>query len=202
MAIGTYTELQTEIGNWLSRSDLTNQLPEYIQLAEAKMNRDLRTVDQETKSTSFSINAEYVNVPTSFLAVKSFQASYGGRRYSLRHLVDEEQTDRYNDTGVPMFYSVVGQQFRFAPIPNGTYTATLIYYITIPPLASNATNWLLSAHPDVYLAGSMLMAATQVQMPADQVMLWKGAYDEAIATIKRSNNRNRYAGPGLVQVPG
>ena len=39
MAIGTYAELQTAVANWLDRDDLTDRIPEFIALAEAKMNR-------------------------------------------------------------------------------------------------------------------------------------------------------------------
>ena len=42
MAIGTYAELKTAVANWLDRDDLTDRIPEFIALAEAKMNRNLR----------------------------------------------------------------------------------------------------------------------------------------------------------------
>ena len=53
MAINTYATLQTAVANWLDRSDLTDRIPEFIALAEARMNRNLRlalmlNVDQTT----------------------------------------------------------------------------------------------------------------------------------------------------------
>ena len=42
MAIGTYAELQTAVANWLDRGDLTERVKEFIDLAEARMNRVLR----------------------------------------------------------------------------------------------------------------------------------------------------------------
>ena len=42
MAIGTYSELQTAVANWLDRDDLTDRIQEFIALAEARMNRILR----------------------------------------------------------------------------------------------------------------------------------------------------------------
>lgn len=203
MAITSYSELQTAVGNWLARADLSSRIPEFIALAEAKMNRELRALDQETKSTSFSINAEYVNVPSSFLQVRSFQTSYSGERYGLGFMPPEEMSRRYGttDTGPPLYYCVVGGQFRFAPIPNTTYTATLTYYITIPPLASNSTNWLLTAHPDAYLYGSLLESEGFLSND-ERLPTWKAGYDQAIAGITGSNNRNRYGGPGLQIRPG
>ena len=43
MAISTKSELHTAVTNWLNRSDLTSRIPEFITLAEASFNRNLRT---------------------------------------------------------------------------------------------------------------------------------------------------------------
>ncbi len=202
MALANYTDLQAACTTWLARTDLSSRIPEFIALAEAKMNRQLRALDQETKSTSFSITGEFVNVPTSFLQVRSFMLSISGGRRSLKYLPPEQMEDKYGTTtGCPVYYSVVGGQFRFAPIPDTTYTATLVYYVTIPPLASNSTNWLLTAHPDAYLYGSLLEAEGHLQND-ERLPVWKQGYDEAIANIKSSNNRNRWGGPGLQIRPG
>lgn len=204
MAINTGTTLHTAIANWLARTDLTSRIPEFIVLCEAKLRRELRALDMETTTTSFSINAEFVNVPTSFLAVRSFQTSLGGRRYSLKLLPDEAQTNNYPDTGAPQFYSVVGSQFRFAPRPDATYTATLVYYLAftaLNPTPGSDTNWILTNHPDAYLYGSLLEAEAFLQ-DDPRLPLWKTGYDEVIASIKKSNRMNRWSGPGLAQVPG
>jgi hypothetical protein len=41
VALTSYAELQTAVGTWLNRSDLTAQIPDFITLAEAKFKRDL-----------------------------------------------------------------------------------------------------------------------------------------------------------------
>ena len=51
MAIGTYDELKTAVANWLDRDDLTDRIPEFISLAEARFNRVLRLRSMETKQT-------------------------------------------------------------------------------------------------------------------------------------------------------
>lgn len=47
MSISTYAELKTAIANFLARTDLTEQIPNFIQLAEARLSRELETRDQE-----------------------------------------------------------------------------------------------------------------------------------------------------------
>ena len=40
--INDYSSLQAEISNNLARADLASSIPTFIQLAEARINRDLR----------------------------------------------------------------------------------------------------------------------------------------------------------------
>ena len=77
MAIGTFAQLKTAAANWLDRSDLTDRIPEFIALAEARFNRELRTRDMETVSTAISTVAgtrEY-SLPTGFVQMKEFHLS-------------------------------------------------------------------------------------------------------------------------------
>ncbi len=42
MAISTYSDLKTTVANYLARSDLTSQIPDFITFAENRLRRDLR----------------------------------------------------------------------------------------------------------------------------------------------------------------
>ena len=52
MSISTYAELKTAIANFLARTDLTDQIPNFIQLAEARLSRELETRDQEKRANA------------------------------------------------------------------------------------------------------------------------------------------------------
>ena len=69
MAITTYAELQTATANWLDRSDMTDRIPEFIELAEANFNRVIRQPDMITKDDSFSISSRYTTLPTDTLEI-------------------------------------------------------------------------------------------------------------------------------------
>ena len=58
MAIATYTDLQTSIANFLARSDLTAQIPDFIALAEASMSRELETRSQEKRATASTVSGK------------------------------------------------------------------------------------------------------------------------------------------------
>jgi len=62
MAISTYSELQTAVANWLDRDDLTDRIPEFIALAEARFNRVLRLRSMESKQTASTIGGREITI--------------------------------------------------------------------------------------------------------------------------------------------
>lgn len=198
MAITNGATLATAVGNWLARADLSSRIPEFVALAEAKFNRELRTPDMETKDASFSITGEYVAVPTGFLEVRYWHLNDGDKN-TLAFLPPDTQSGYLPDgTGIPVYYSVTGSNFRFAPVPDGTYASTLIYYkaLTTCSTGSTETNWLLTSHPDVYLYGALLEAAGYLHDDA-RVQTWYNAYRAATEQLKRQGARQRWSGPSM-----
>jgi hypothetical protein len=63
--------LQTAIANFLARSDLNSQIPEFIQLAEARINRELETREQEKRSTAtLQVGDEYIALPNDLREIR------------------------------------------------------------------------------------------------------------------------------------
>lgn len=201
MALATFNDLKTAIATELGRTDLTSVIPDLILRCEAKLRRRLHTLDMETKTTSFSIDGEYVNVPTGFMGVKSFQTTYGGNRYPIKPMPEEQQTDHYVTTGPPLFYSVVGSQFRFSPAPDATYPATLVYDTKLVGLATTSPNWILTDYPDAYLYGSLAEAEAYLSNDP-RILVWKTGFDQCIAEINNMDKRKRWSGPALQIRPG
>ena len=64
MALNTYTALRTSIADFLNRDDLTSVIPDFIALAEAQINRDVRHMKMEARSSGQQdANDEYVQIP-------------------------------------------------------------------------------------------------------------------------------------------
>jgi hypothetical protein len=81
------------------------------------------------------------------------------------------------------------------------------YFQKIPALASVApangtqTNWLLTAHPDLYLFGS-LVEAEMFGVNDERAPLWKGRRDEIFDELDKLNHKTRGGAPGAVRVMG
>lgn len=150
MSISTYTELQAAVASYLARSDLTANIPDFITLAESRFNRELRTHDMETSAT-VTMTAGSGSLPTGYL--EWISATWGGasRNGDLRYMSpdSEEWRFRYRPNGDPTMFTILAGMIKLRPVATGNIT--LVYYSTVPALASNSTNWLLTRAPDLYL---------------------------------------------------
>lgn len=192
MAISTYAELQTAVANWLDRSDLTDRIPEFITLAEAEFNRRLRTIDMLERDTAFTIDSITETLPEDFLGVKDFYFNDALTVIKLQELSPDRMSherQRWSSSAIPIYYAVIGGNFEFLPTPNDTYTGTLLYYKRIAALSNtNTTNWLLSAHPDLYLFGALREAEPYVHND-ERVPLWHSRYESAMNQLMQQDAR-------------
>ena len=199
MALTTYAELKTSVGDWLNRSDLTTAIPDFISLAEAQIERNLRTRQMVSRSTA-TIDTEYAAVPADFLETKSFKLNTNPVTPLQFETIDSMDTLSvvYSSSGKPRFFSVVGGQFRFIPVPDSSYTGELTYYAKLSKLStSNTTNWLLTAAPDVYLYGALMQAAPYLQDDA-RITTWASLYKAGLEELKLADDRGATSGGTLI----
>ena len=199
MALTTYAELKTSVGDWLNRSDLTTAIPDFISLAEAQIERNLRTRQMIVRATA-SITTEYSAVPDNFLEVKSFKLDTNPVTPLQFETIDSMDTlaVTYRTATKPIFFTVVGEQFRYLPVPDTAYTGELIYYAKLSKLStSNTTNWLLTAAPDVYLYGALMQAAPYLQDDA-RIATWASLYKTGLEELKQSDDRGATSGGTLI----
>lgn len=202
MTISTYASLTTAITDRTSRNDLTATiLSEAIALAEAEMQRKLITLEMETKTT-FSITGEYVALPTGLLEVRDFYLNTSPKT-PLRYRSPDLMSAKYGtETCRPSFYCIVGTNFRFANVPDTTYSSTLVYLQKFTPIASGTdTNWLITNHPDAYLYGACKQIAIRPK-DIDSVQGYGALFDSAMSQIETATRRARWSGPTLEMRPG
>lgn len=200
--ISTYAELQTALANWLDRSDLGDRIPEFITLAEARLNRVVRAPDMLARNDAFAIDGQYEDVPTGFLEVGRFVLLTSPVTV-LEYLTPMEMAaarQGVNSAGKPRYYTVAGGSFEFLPSPAMSYTASLLYYARITPVASS-WNWLATSHPDIYLYGALVAAEPYIR-DDERLMMWKMQLNEALAELDILNARKRVPGAARPRVGG
>ena len=200
MALSTYAELKTSIGDWLNRSDLSATIPDFISLAEAQIERTLRTRQMIVRANA-SFDSEYGTVPADFLETKSLKLTSTNPIKPLEFLTMDDMDQarsQYTASGKPRFFTVVGNQFRIAPTPDSTYTAELIYFAKLTKLSNSVTsNWLLASSPDIYLYGALLQAAPYLQDDA-RIQTWATLYERALNDLQTADDRGASSGGTLL----
>ena len=120
MAFTSYSTLKTKIAEYLARTDLTAQIPDFIRLAEERLRRDLRirqTRKVATANTTSDDNT--VSLPADFLAMKDIHIDTTPVRVlQFQNTSNFFRNSRAKDKGVPTMYTLLGSEFQFAPIPD------------------------------------------------------------------------------------
>lgn len=199
MALSNFTELKASIADWMVRSDLTSVIPDFIEIAEAEMNRGLEHWKMEEGAT-LSVSSRYTALPSDFLAVKRAELDDTTPRQMRQMSRAEMQRQREalsDATGKPQYYAITDNQLEVFPSPDATYSVELEYKENVPALSdSNATNWVLDDHPDLYLWGA-LAAGAMYEQDTERAMAWQGKFGALIEDINRQSRRNKFGGVGL-----
>ena len=199
MAIGTYAELQTAVANWLDRSDLDDRIPEFIALAEARMNRLLRLRLMENKYTASTVAAQRnYALPTGYVQMRNFQINVTPVR-PLQY-VTPEVYDRIwggSSSGTPEVYTIMTNEVQLGPKPDSIMTMEMLFYKRVTALSgSNTTEQMLTENPDIYLYGA-LMEAEPFIMNDERVGLWAQGFGQAVQALQEQDNKDRHSGSAL-----
>lgn len=194
MAFTNYTSFVTVVENYLARTDLSAQIPDFINLAQQRMTRDLRTRPMLKVATTTANNQDgTVELPTDFLEMRElhFQGNpeivleYQSPDLFFRNLL--------TDTGgTPRFYTLISNELQFAPMPDGDLTLQMLYYAQPTFISSTtASNLYLANYPDALLYATLAEAEPYLMNDA-RIQTWATMYDRAITNIMRNDDGSKY----------
>lgn len=200
MSIGSYQELKDAIANFLARDDLTAQIPDFIQLAEARMSRELETREQEKRATAaLTAGDEYIALPTDMREIRSVKLNTSPVKV-LSYFSPIGLDNQYSSAGQgrPEGYSIVGKEMKLRPIPDTGYTAEIIYIGTLPAISDTVTPTLFLRSPDLYLYGSLAEAYAYL-LDEGRATQYDAKFSRGIQEVKVDEQRAHY-GTGSLQI--
>jgi len=200
MAISNYTELNTAVANWLDRDDLTDRIPEFIALCEARFNRVLRIRAMETLDTSVSTVAgtKTIALPTGYVQMRDIHLNTSPI-VQLQYVSPEimNRIHAGSDSGKPDVYTIIGNNISLGPTPSAVYEVSMLYYKTFDAITGlSPTNWVITNAPDIYLYGTLLEAEPFLMNDA-RVQLWATALTQSINNLQEQDNKDRHSGSAL-----
>ena len=191
----TYSELQASILDWLARPDLSTVVLEFIENAEARLNRDPR-VRQLTARIAFPIDADGEDVPADLRAIDSLYLD-GPIYYGPINIVGGDVLPRLKlqgTTGPPTAAAVLGRKLYFAPAIAAEYDALISYYLKVPTLSdAEPTNWLLDDHPDIYRLAALVESAPYLQ-DDQRLPMWESMLSGRLEDLFVSSQQEAFSG--------
>lgn len=194
MSFANYSDLKTEIEDWLKRSDLSGKIDDFIDLAEARMQKELSTLDMEA-ATSVTLSGATTALPADWHNYRNIWIVYAGTRHHLKYKTPHE-ISRFNDggSGLPSYFTIEDDTLRVEPPPDSNYELGYLYLQKILALdGTNTTNWVLTNHPGAYLAGALAEGFLYIR-DMKSASTWEARFKAALRAIKREDRQNRWSG--------
>lgn len=199
MSFTSYTNLKAEIADYLGRSDLTSKIPTFVTLAELRLSRDLRTRKMLASATATMTSGDgKVALPADFLEMRNIYTQ-GNPRMPVTYLSPSAfmRDARADESGLPVFYTVLGAEFEFAPMPDTAYVLEILYFAKPTAMSDSvSSNAFLANYPDALLYASLLEAEPYLINDA-RTATWADLYNRAIQNINSSDQNSEYSGVPL-----
>lgn len=197
--ISSYSTLKTAISEWFMGRDLSGDVDVFIDLAEAYFNVKLRLRQMETIASIAASSNTYA-LPSDYIEYKRVVEKASIRR-QLKYITEDAVETLYptRSSGLSCHFTIIGSTIYTFPL--STTDIELLYYAKIPALTdANTTNWLLTAHPNLYLHACLLYAAEWVK---DDGELTKEStfVQNYVNLLHSADNRGKFANAGVV-LPG
>lgn len=192
MAITTYAELQAAAANWLVRGDLTARIPEFISLAEVRLNRVLRTrLAEAEQGLTATVGSRTIPLPAGFAEPLALWIVGPEGRQALSFL-ELTLMGASSLRGEPAAWTVDGTNLAFDRPCDQAYSFTFRMLRKFALSDAAPTNALLADHPDVYLFATLCEAAPLLR-DAELAQAFEARLVRAIGEANTKEARSRAA---------
>jgi hypothetical protein len=197
MALSTYDQLKTSIANYLNRSDLDAVIPDFITLTERRLDRDIRARANMIRANTTTVSGTaFYTLPADMLELRNIVYDSSNNNYALAYMSPESLSREYGtyNSGAPRAYSIIGEDLKIAPTPDGAYTLGINYYQALTPLSSSvSTNNILDNFPELYLFGACAEGAVYLN-DNEQLQRFSALYLEGVNSVRTNEESARYSG--------
>lgn len=190
MALANRTDLLAAVASWLNRSDLTDRIPDFITLAESRLNRELRLRVMETEaSLSVAVDGTSVALPSGFLEPIGLWSLESAERRQLLYMASV-QMENLTSAGKVFYWTITGTNIVFERPTSPALSLILRYLASFALTEAAPTNWLLTNHPDAYLFATLAEAGPYLR-DNELLAIFESRLAKAIDEINAKESRSR-----------
>lgn len=190
MALTTYAELKSAVADWLERGDLAPRIPDFIRLAESRLNRRLRLRLMEAEAgLTGAAGQRLLPLPAGFSEALGLWLEGPSGRTPLR-FVGPADLAVSSVRGQPAAWTVDQDQAALdRPLDRaGVFTLRMLADLALSDAAP--VNAVLTRYPDLYLFGALVEAAPYLR-DADLLALFSARLESALAEAGAKEARSR-----------
>jgi hypothetical protein len=198
---GTLKAAFTGEYGYFHRGDIDGMIPVFIQMAQARINRDL--IDNPDMITLATVDIvagdRIIALPTDIKKLLNIQVSTSGGRKALLQLTPHQMDEMYADTesGSPLHYAIYGKQIEVQPVTDGDATLEILYQYKLAEFSADTdTDALLTSNPMIYIYAVMLEYFFYSQADERMAVVQK-LYDVELDSINTASEDLRYSGAPL-----
>lgn len=199
----TYIELKNLVAFYLHRTDMSDKLDAFFELARERIGKDARLLRLQDETT-LSIVEGSVAIPDDYIEVKAMATTSNVRPIQFQ---DVNNFDRFaratrSGRGGIAYYTIRGPFFHFAPW-SGTEaepeSARLTYYKKPERLVADDDVNVISEHyPTLYLFSVLAYAHNAIQDLASE----KVANDNYFIELNKANESDAFGSSGSPSMSG
>lgn len=200
-----YDDLKSKIASWLHRTDLTDEIIDFISLAEDEINTEMRIRLMEVDETvTLASGARTIALPDRYIEPLKLELLHSdGSDDEELHFLSPKQMVINDDAGTacePDYWTVNGANIEFPNLADQAYTLRFRMLQRFD-IANTLTNDLLTHYRGLYLYGALTQASAFMVNDA-RVGLWKSAYENLKAKVAKKEARNKSMAQLRTEVPG
>lgn len=200
MDLRSYDGLKEAVREYLGRGDLDDKIPLFIQLAELRLNREVRMRVMERRATT-EVQARQTAVPLPwkrkagdwdvFMEMRDL-VWMSNPPVNLTYMPPDLYAVKSVVRGLPRQYTIIGRDLFLVPAADADGKLILTYYAEIPPLsAEQPDNEVLITCPDLYLYAALVEAGPYTRGSAP-VEMWTQYYSAAKQKVEEQEQRARF----------
>jgi len=188
MALMTYDDLKTAVADWLERSDLAGRAADFITLAEARLNRELRLAVMEAEaSLTAAAGARTLTLPADCREALGLWREDGAVRAPMRYR-PSGSLPRADLAGRPDYWTLQGGAIVLER-PCAAETGFVLRQVGRLALSgASPTNAVLAEHPDLYLFAALAEACPYLR-DGEMAGHFNARFEMALAQARAADAR-------------
>jgi hypothetical protein len=210
-----FLALKQKVADYLNRTDLTAQIPDFVITAQRDLERGQFILDSKMTLVNWncmkqrktvSSSEVYLTLPERIKEVRWVKILLNDRYYSLTKKDPDVSLSMWPYPTVgdvqsrPEVYAFLEEQneLLLRPTPDQSYTYDMGFYAYTADLAADGnTNWWTTNAWEILLYGALVRAEPYL-MNDPRLEVWKKFYEEAVAKLAKAEKAGRAGGERLV----